>query len=76
LKGSWHSGKPLHEEADGRAVKAANKESDDEDIRYPGGQSQKVVSTGLMTHARQNHTLGAQQLRNATKRTKRRWHGV
>ena len=37
-----HSGDPLHEEADRLAVEGADKESDDEDTLYPGGQGKEI----------------------------------
>jgi len=41
VKFHGHSGDPLHEEADRLAVEGADKESDDEDTLYPGGQGQE-----------------------------------
>jgi len=38
-----HSGDPLHKEADRLAVEGADKESDDEDTLYSGGQRQEMV---------------------------------
>jgi len=43
VKVHGHSGDPLHEEADRLAVEGADKESDDEDILYPGGRGQEMV---------------------------------
>jgi len=42
VKVHGHSGNPLHEEADRLAVEGADKESDDEDILYPGGRGQEM----------------------------------
>jgi len=42
VKVHGHSGDPLHEEADRLAVEGADKESDDEDTLYPGGQGPKM----------------------------------
>jgi len=43
VKVHGHSSDPLHEEADRLAVEGADKESDDEDILYPGGRVQEMV---------------------------------
>jgi len=42
VKVHGRSGDPLHEEADRLAVEGADKEIDDEDTLYPGGQGQEM----------------------------------
>ena len=50
VKVHGHSGDPLHEEADRLAVEEADKESDNENILYPGGRGQEMVKKCIKAH--------------------------